>query len=65
MLWDEAVLLLCSDRLTEMITDAEIAAVLRAEHDPEAGCPRLIAEANSRGGKDSITVIVARASPND
>lgn len=54
------VLLLCSDGLTEMLSDEEITGVLQAEHDPQAGCERLVAEANGRGGKDNITVIVAR-----
>jgi PPM family protein phosphatase len=53
-------LLLCSDGLTEMVSDEEIAAVLRAEADPARACERLVAEANERGGKDNVTVIVAR-----
>ncbi len=54
------VLLLCSDGLTEMLADEEIASVLRAEADPEQACRQLVAGANSKGGVDNITVIVAR-----
>lgn len=55
------VLLLCSDGLTDMVPDAAIAAALGEEPDPQAGCERLVAEANRGGGKDNITVVVARA----
>lgn len=51
--------LLCSDGLTGMLADAEIAAVLSREvSGPEAMCRELVASANERGGKDNITVIV-------
>jgi protein phosphatase len=54
------MLLLCSDGLTEMLSDPEIAAVLEAERDPRAACERLVAEANQRGGKDNVTVVVTQ-----
>jgi protein phosphatase len=54
------VLLLCSDGLTGMVSDAELARVLRDQAYPEAACRRLVARANEAGGKDNITVIVAR-----
>jgi protein phosphatase len=53
-------LLLCTDGLTEMLEDNQIAAVLRASADPQAACERLIAEANEEGGRDNVTAIVAR-----
>jgi protein phosphatase len=53
-------LLLCSDGLTEMVTNEAIAAVLRAEPDPEAACRLLVAQANAAGGRDNITALVAR-----
>lgn len=58
------MLLLCSDGLTEMMSDDEITTVLQAEHNSQSACERLIAEANLRGGKDNITVIVARVGPS-
>jgi protein phosphatase len=53
-------LLLCSDGLTEMVTDDAIAEVLRTLRDPEAACQRLLDEANEAGGRDNITIVVAR-----
>jgi PPM family protein phosphatase len=56
-------LLLCSDGLTEMLTDDAIAAVLRTEADPEAACLKLVAQANEAGGRDNITVLLVRFDP--
>lgn len=58
-------LLLCSDGLTEMVTDDAIAATLRAELDPEPACRRLVAQANDAGGRDNITVLIVRFDPAD
>ena len=52
--------LLCSDGLSGELSDAEIAAILSAEAEPQAACERLVAEAEAHGGRDNITVIVAR-----
>ena len=53
------VLLLCSDGLTEMVSEDRIHAILGAEKVPQRACESLVAEANRRGGKDNITAIVA------
>ncbi len=56
------VVLLCSDGLNSMLTDAEIAEILGTPGaGPEAICRRLVAEANARGGDDNITVVVLLA----
>jgi serine/threonine protein phosphatase PrpC len=52
-------LLLCSDGLTEMLTDDVIAATLRASPDPELAGRRLVDQANEAGGLDNVTVIIA------
>ena len=51
-------LLLCSDGLTDMLTDLEITAVM-LEHDASYACVQaLIDAALANGGRDNITVIV-------
>lgn len=46
---------LCSDGLSGVVRDEEIAAIVQSEA-PEAAVDRLIAIANDRGGPDNITV---------
>ena len=51
--------LLCSDGLTDMLSEAEIADVLvAAERDPEAAARALVDAANVHGGEDNITVVL-------
>ena len=53
--------LLCTDGLTDMITEQAIEEVLRAPDQPAAkACERLIALALTAGGKDNVTVVIAR-----
>ena len=55
------VLLLCSDGLTTMITDEDIARlVAEAGADLEKAARALVAAANARGGEDNITVLLLR-----
>ena len=55
----EDILLVCSDGLTTMVPDEEIARVLaESGGDIEAGAAGLVAEANARGGEDNITVVL-------
>jgi len=51
--------LLCSDGLSEMLPEEEIACVLQTEAEPERCCRQLVARANEAGGRDNITVVVA------
>jgi protein phosphatase len=53
-------ILLCSDGLTEMMPDRQIAEILGTTSDAEYACEQLVARANDKGGKDNITAIVAR-----
>lgn len=57
----EALYLLCSDGLTDMLGDEDIAAVLEAAASLELAADRLVALANARGGRDNISLILARA----
>lgn len=54
------VLLLCSDGLTRMVTEPEIAGALQAETDPQKAAEKLIELANEYGGADNVSVIVIR-----
>lgn len=54
------VYLLCSDGLTTMLGEAQLAEVLRAHRDLREAGEALIAQANEAGGRDNITVILLR-----
>jgi serine/threonine protein phosphatase PrpC len=54
------LLLFCSDGLTRMVTEPEIAGVLQSETDPGSAARKLVDLANERGGMDNVTVVVAR-----
>jgi len=60
ILFPRDVLMLCSDGLTRVVTEPEIAGVLQAETDPLRGGEELVSLANERGGPDNITVVIAR-----
>jgi len=51
-------LVLCSDGLTNMVTDAEMRAILSEDLTPSRTCRRLAAAANDAGGMDNISVVV-------
>jgi len=53
-------LLLCSDGLTETVTNDVIAGILNAERAPEAAATLLLAEANKGAAADNITAVVVR-----
>jgi protein phosphatase len=53
-------LLLCSDGLTEMVSESDALDVMQSHDDPEACCRRLVDMANDQGGRDNVTVVVAR-----
>jgi protein phosphatase len=54
------VVLICSDGLTSMISEKQVAAVLQQEPNLDRAAERLIAEANAAGGRDNITVVLFR-----
>jgi serine/threonine protein phosphatase PrpC len=56
---DGDCLVLCTDGLTEMVADAQIADVLGRSGPAEEACRTLVDLALERGGKDNVTVIVA------
>ena len=50
--------LMCSDGLSDMVKDAEIAAILQLPLPPEQRAKALIDTANAHGGRDNITVLL-------
>jgi protein phosphatase len=54
-------LLLCSDGLTNMLSDDTIAVTLRRYADPQQAADTLVDMANQAGGDDNITVVVVDA----
>jgi serine/threonine protein phosphatase PrpC len=55
------ILLLCSDGLTTMIADDEIARLMRESGgDVDKAAQSLVSSANARGGEDNITVLLIR-----
>lgn len=55
---ENSCILMCSDGLTNMVTDAEIERVLSAKEDIMIKCNTLVELANKNGGKDNISVII-------
>jgi PPM family protein phosphatase len=54
-------LLLCSDGLTRMVTDPEIASTLLTSSSAQEAAERLVDLANDNGGVDNVSVIVLHA----
>jgi protein phosphatase len=53
-------LLLCTDGLTDMVDPAAIGAVLRGAASSGGACQALVELALQEGGKDNVTVVLAR-----
>ncbi|MHB8883261.1 MAG: PP2C family protein-serine/threonine phosphatase [Thermodesulfovibrionales bacterium] len=53
------ILLLCSDGLTDMLTDEDIAGILKKDKDNISEVvDSLVTEANSKGGRDNVSLIL-------
>jgi len=60
------IYLLCSDGLSDMLTGEQIAATLKEfGADLESACGTLVQRANTHGGKDNISVILAKVTAVD
>jgi len=51
-------LLLCTDGLTNMVDDGQIATILRKADDPQSACDALTDAALAAGGVDNVTTVV-------
>jgi PPM family protein phosphatase len=54
------IYLICSDGLTSMISDDELASILRSADSLDEAADSLVRAANQSGGKDNITVVLFR-----
>jgi protein phosphatase len=54
---------LCTDGLSGMLSDAQLAHIVGTERDLDAAVARLIDGANAEGGIDNISVVLARIEP--
>ena len=57
-LTEKSILLMCSDGLSNMVEDEQLAILLKSAKTPEKVGKKLIETANQNGGKDNIAVIV-------
>jgi protein phosphatase len=58
------VVLLATDGLSKMVTDAEVAKFIAAEAEPKKLVDTLIEKARAGGGVDNVTVVAARIPEN-
>jgi serine/threonine protein phosphatase PrpC len=56
------IILLCSDGLTDALTDIEIAAVLEGSTSLDQAAQQLVQDANRRDSGDNVSLVLARAS---
>jgi PPM family protein phosphatase len=56
------IYLMCSDGLSDMVDDQGIAAILGNDAPLEQKVAQLVDAANANGGRDNISVLLARAS---
>lgn len=54
------ILVLCTDGLTNVVSDAEIQRAALANRDSQEVCESLVRLANERGGPDNITAVIVR-----
>jgi len=55
------IYLLCSDGLSDMVSDDAIAAILQSDDSFEQKAKQLVAAANEGGGRDNISVMLVKA----
>ena len=54
------VILLCSDGLTTMVSEARMSEILASSANLDAAVATMVDEANAQGGRDNITVVAFR-----
>ncbi len=51
-------LLLCSDGVTNELSDAELSQIILKAKTPQQACEQLITTANQRGARDNVTALI-------
>lgn len=59
ILEDDNLIMICTDGLTNMLTDSQLVEILQKSDNPEAACREMVRQANLKGGEDNITVLIA------
>ncbi|WP_010252400.1 Stp1/IreP family PP2C-type Ser/Thr phosphatase [Acetivibrio cellulolyticus] len=59
---DEDIFILCTDGLTNMLSEDEMLSMIKNNDDPQYSCSELVRLANEKGGEDNITVIIVKNS---
>ncbi len=62
LLGNQDQLLLCTDGLTDMVDDVDIELILNSARSAKSACRNLVDLALKNGGRDNVTVVVARYS---
>jgi len=57
--------LLCSDGLSDMVGDDDVAKIIAADFSLEQKSVKLVEAANAAGGRDNISVLLVRADSNE
>jgi protein phosphatase len=58
----EDIFILCTDGLTNMLSENDILSIINNNDEPQYSCSELVRHANERGGEDNITVIIVKNS---
>ena len=59
-LLENDLFLLCSDGLTNMVSDEQIREILTSGLPPQSACQSLVDDANQNGGRDNISCVLVR-----
>lgn len=57
---EKDIFMLCTDGLTNKLSEAEIMDILLNNEDPQDACNELVRRSNEKGGEDNISVIVVK-----
>jgi serine/threonine protein phosphatase PrpC len=60
---NDGYLLICSDGLWGVVSDDEIARIVRGASGPQVACEQLVQAANAGGGPDNITAVIVHFPP--